>query len=215
MDFSEIIGKIGLILQLFIIFIYFCNYLRRYDICSISICSINHLLYGSQITTFALYVICSIRQLIYDITRHLLYTHFYDCDGPTALLNICSMSNHVICSINIFYKHLIILKLYFYNFTFYSSSYSFIIPPTSWRQFCLSGICAYCETKLNIVFTTYQVFLPLLLLSCLSVMMNFEELIKTCNLRIFQKKIPHFIVKLHSGIPIKAILQCIFRLQSK
>ena len=85
----------------------------------------------------SLYVICSIRQLIYDITRHLLYTHFYDCDGPIALLNICSMSNHAICSINIFYKHLIILKLYFYNFTFYSCSYSFIIPPTSWSFVCL------------------------------------------------------------------------------
>ena len=37
----------------------------------------------------------------------------------------------------------------------------------------------YCETKLNIVFITYYVFLPLILLSSLSVMMNFEELIKT------------------------------------
>ena len=58
----------------------------------------------------ALYVICSIRQLIYDLTRHLLYKHFYDCLGPIALLNICSMSKHVICSINIFYKYLIIFK---------------------------------------------------------------------------------------------------------
>ena len=80
-------------------------------ICSSSICSINHLLYSSQITTFALYVICSIRQLLYDITRHLLYKHFYDSDGSIALLNICSMSKHVICSLNIFYKYLSSSKL--------------------------------------------------------------------------------------------------------
>ena len=159
---------------------------------------------SSQITTFALYVICSIRQLIYDITRHLLHKHFYDCNGPIALLNICSMSKHVICSKNIFYKYLIILKLYFYDFSFYNSSNSFIIPPTSWRQFCLSGICAYCETKLNInislffdtlfvqsriniVFTTYYVFLPLLLLSSLAVMMEFEEVMKTAICEFYKK----------------------------
>ena len=77
-------------------------------ICSSSICSFNYLLYSSKITTFALYVICSIRQLIYDITRHLLYKHFYGCDGLIALLNICSMSKHVICSINIFLQFYIL-----------------------------------------------------------------------------------------------------------
>ena len=35
------------------------------------------------------------------------------------------------------------------------------------------------EIRINIVFTTYLVFLSLLLLSSLAVMMNFEELIKT------------------------------------
>ena len=112
---------------------------------------------------------------------------------------------HVICSINI-------------HTTCYNSFYSFIIPPTSWGQFCLFGICAYPDTKLsinisftlqhlrqvqyffhfyegfshsreilpsvfktspvliatllvqsriNVIFITYQVFLPLLLLQVL------------------------------------------------
>ena len=34
--------------------------------------------------------------------------------------------------------------------TCYNSFYSFIIPPTSWGQFCLFGICAYRDTKLSI-----------------------------------------------------------------
>ena len=40
-------------------------------------------------------------------------------------------------------------------------------------------------------------------------MMNFEELIKTAICEFSKKKIPHFIVKLCLGIPIKAILKCI------
>jgi len=44
----------------------------------------------------------------YDITRHLLYKHFYDYDGLIALLNICSMNKHVICSINIFLQFYIL-----------------------------------------------------------------------------------------------------------
>ena len=55
----------------------------------------------------------------------------------------------------------------------YNYSYSFIIPPTSSRYFCLSGIGAYRDTKFRISFTSVKVlatakqldFLPLLLLS--------------------------------------------------
>ena len=50
-------------------------------------------------------------------------------------------------------------------------------------------------------------FLPLLLLSSHSVMMNFEELIKTAICEFSEKKNPAFHSQLlRSGIPIKAIL---------
>ena len=39
----------------------------------------------------------------------------------------------------------------------YNYSYSFIIPPTSSRYFCLSGICAYRDTKFRISFPSMKV----------------------------------------------------------
>ena len=74
-------------------------------------------------------------------------------------------------------------------------------------------------SRIHLVFITYLRFvLPLLLLSSLAVLMNFGELIQIARfkkIKIFSQKIPHYIVRLCSRIPIKSILQCTFRLQSK
>ena len=60
-------------------------------ICSSSICSIAHRSRRLLYMTSALYVICSmIKNVICSINI------IYDCLGPFALFNFCSMSKHVI-----------------------------------------------------------------------------------------------------------------------
>ena len=61
----------------------------------------------------------------------------------------------------------------------FSSSHGKTILPSIFKTSAVLIDTLFVQSRINIVFTTYQVFLPLLLLSSLSVMMNFEELIKT------------------------------------